>query len=320
MAAIFGVGALFGAFLHQQWLFPFPQFAQIKQIAIQNKAKDSGIVGQTETTSSASGSYTLSIPVQYLPTYQVEKSNGKQLIELRKGKAVFQIPTAETALILVDTWNNADPKEGEEPTEFLKNVQNILQRSRQYGITVIHAPNQPVVDKYPQYHPLKGVVAAAMMDYPHQFVRPPFLKWPPDNNIYTQASELRQKGREQGSVAQLSLEERAISRLLRPLEHEYVLATHEELRYVLWKKGINVLLYVGGALNECMLHRDTGINLLNGSDRDLSKFTIVVLEDCSEAIPALGLDVETTKRVMLDYYMRKIAFVANSKELTFEKP
>jgi hypothetical protein len=161
------------------------------------------------------------------------------------------------------------------------------------------------------------VVSAAMLDYPHQFVKPPFLKWPPDNKLYIQTLELRQEGR--AMSAQISPKERDISKLLKPLEHEYVLATHNEFRYVLWKKGITVLLYVGGALNECMLHRDTGINLLAGSERDRSKFTIVVLEDCSAAMPALGLDVEITKKIILDYYMRKIAFVANSKELTFEK-
>jgi hypothetical protein len=68
-----------------------------------------------------------------------------------------------------------------------------------------------------------------------------------------------------------------------------------------------------------MLHRDAGINLLAGSDSKRIGFTIVVLQDCTYSMSSPRFDSETTKLVMLDYYMYKIAFVANSNDLIFKK-
>jgi len=111
--------------------------------------------------------------------------------------------------------------------------------------------------------------------------------------------------------------QRDISRFLKPLEDEFVLASHHEFRYVLWKRKVKLLLYVGGALNECMQHRDTGINRLAGSDNPRTAFTIVVLEDCSSSKRTPRSDPEEISQAMLDYFMCKIAFVSNSKDVAF---
>jgi hypothetical protein len=92
-----------------------------------------------------------------------------------------------------------------------------------------------------------------------------------------------------------------------------------EFRYVLWKENINLLLYIGGALNECMQHRDTGINSLAGIDTRRVPITIVVLADCSSAMGSPKVDAETTAEMMLEYFKYKIAFVASSKDLRFGK-
>ena len=83
------------------------------------------------------------------------------------------------------------------------------------------------------------------------------------------------------------------------------------------KRGVKLLLYIGGALNECMQHRDTGINYLAGVDSQRTAFTIAVLEDCSSAFDTPHFGAKTTAQVMLDYFKCKIAFVANSKEVEF---
>ena len=76
-------------------------------------------------------------------------------------------------------------------------------------------------------------------------------------------------------------------------------------------------MYIGGALNECMQHRDAGINLLAGSDSRRIPITIVVMEDCSEAMASPQFSAETAAKAMLDYFKFKIAFTANSNELQF---
>jgi hypothetical protein len=156
-----------------------------------------------------------------------------------------------------------------------------------------------------------------MLDYAHDRLTPPFLMWPP-RDTSAKTWEIREKGRAPWYKV-YPTKKRDISRFLRPLENEFVLSSYNEFRYVLWKKRIKVLLYVGGALNECILHRDAGINLLAGSDSKRTEFTIVVLSDCTYSMGSPRFDSETTKLVMLDYYMYKITFVANSKDLSFKK-
>lgn len=233
-------------------------------------------------------------------------------------EGVFEVSSDEIALVLVDTWNSGDPEEGQEPSQSLKDTQAFLNTCRKHKVTIIHAPNHPVVDKYPQYHTIKETVQNYMANYPAKSETPPHLDWPPrDNNVQTQAKTLRTNPPDIAQKNTQRMKKRDISRFLLPLENEYVLATHDEFRYVLWKKGIKLLLYVGGALNECMQHRDTGINFLMGMDSRQTPFTIVVLEDCSSAKPTPKLGERDMAHAMLEYFKCKITFVGNSKQITF---
>jgi len=233
-------------------------------------------------------------------------------------EGAFELPTSEIALVLVDTWNSGDPDEEQAPSQYLKDIQSCLHQCRAHDITIIHAPNHPVVGKYPQYHAIQNTVQEFLKDYPSETSMPPFLDWPPkDNNIRAQARKMRTDALAGEYTATHKVKERDISRFLLPLEHEYVLATHDEFRYVLWKHKIKLLLYVGGALNECMQHRDTGLNLLAGVDSRTTGFTIVVLEDCSSAKPTPGLNAPDMAHAMLEYFKCKITFVGNSKEIAF---
>ncbi len=106
-----------------------------------------------------------------------------------------------------------------------------------------------------------------------------------------------------------------ISKYLWPLDNEYIVASHEEFRYALWKNGVRVLIYVGGSLNECVLQRDAGINLLAGADGRRVDFTIIVLEDCTDAMETPRFNSLEVKTAMLDYYMFKMAVVSNLQNL-----
>ena len=231
-------------------------------------------------------------------------------------RGTFELPASEVALVLVDTWNSGDPEVGQDPPEDIKPTQNFLQTCRKHGVTVIHAPNHPVVDRYPQYHSIKETVQDFWPQEPPE--NPPFLDWPPKTNtVYTQARDMRANALTEDYALKHKVTERDISRFLLPLDDEYVLATHNEFRYVLWQHKIKLLLYVGGALNECMQHRDTAMNLLVGVDSRISGFTLVVLEDCSFAKPTPGLGERAMAHAMFEYFKCKIAFVANSKEIAF---
>lgn len=255
-------------------------------------------------------SKTVKIPVKFYPPGNLGDLDSD-------ATGTFELPVSEVALVLVDTWNSGDPPEGEDIPERLKPLQEILHTCREQGITIIHAPNHPVVDKYPQYQTIKETVQDFWPQDPVE--HPPFLDWPPkDNDIASQARKMRTDALTQSYEVKHKVKERDISRFLLPLEDEYVLATHNEFRYVLWQHKIKLLLYVGGALNECMQHRDTGINFLAGSDSQISGFTLVVLEDCSYAKPTPGLNERDMAHAMFEYFKCKITFVGNSKTISFD--
>ena len=105
----------------------------------------------------AAPSSTISIPVRFLPNLKLEKTDGGTPRMLNDyGRTVIEAPAGEVALVMVDVWNYNDPSSEEELTGMAKKLKKILEKCRAHGVTVIHAPSHPVVDKYPQYHALKA--------------------------------------------------------------------------------------------------------------------------------------------------------------------
>ena len=273
----------------------------------------------------------MSIPVRYLPFCSLENGPGtKKILKKDYGETVINVPSPEVALILVDTWNTHDPPVGGEPSELIKRTKDFLEKCRKNGVTIIYAPNRPVVDKYPQYKQLKMEVIdflrkdslssrfshlkdRRMGDYRKKVI----YRWPP-SDIYKKYNDIRKEGRA-AAYEVYPGSQRDISRFLEPREDEIVLLKSDELRYVLWLRKIKVLLYVGGASNECMLHRDTGINRLSGIDPETSNYVIAVMADCTSTIPSPCSEDDTVDRVMMDYMMRKIAFVGDSTNVSWEK-
>lgn len=105
---------------------------------------------------------------------------------------------------------------------------------------------------------------------------------------------------------------------LRPKDNEYVLMTYEELRYVIWRHNLKLLIYMGGGMNECMLHRDTGINRFAGLDKERFPISIIVLEDCSYSGGGFSVSDSLFHKVMTEYYKQKIAFLSNSESIVFD--
>ncbi|MFC1851217.1 hypothetical protein ACFL27_13560 [candidate division CSSED10-310 bacterium] len=268
-------------------------------------------------TDKSSEPWLLSIPVQYLPKYEIENdSEGNKHLKNIEGNSQFTIPVDEVALVLIDTWIERD--ESASSKTILQHQKEILEKCRKYGVTIIHTPNKPVVNKYPQYHVLRRTVREFLKEFNEQSHKPPpYLSWPsPTNEVWRKTQQIRKVGRAPYYELHPQIE-RDISRPLKPLEDEYVLHTYTEFRYVLWLQKINLLLYIGGTLNECMQHRDTGVNLLAGIDSRRVPITIVVLQDCSSAMSSPNFDAKMAAQAMLDYYKFKIAFTANSKDLRF---
>lgn len=255
----------------------------------------------------------LTIPFQFLPDYRITDDS---VLVCREGDGILEVPAGEAAIVLIDTWNNQDADKRQQIRDYLKNLREFLHKCRRNGLTVIHAPNHPVVDKYAQYRQIKKEVEQYTASYSLDEPVIPFLDWPAKNDYREKINAYRSAGREP-LYRRNPKNERDISGYLVPLENEYVVSSYHEFQYVLWKEKIKVILYAGGSLNECMLHRDTGINLLAGTDSGRTNFAIVVLEDCIYTIESPRTDYAIARQAMLDYYKQKIAVVSASDKLVF---
>ena len=223
------------------------------------------------------------------------------------------------ALVLVDTWEQSSESIQEGPVGLYKNIAALLDTSREHGVTIIHAPNHPTVDKYPQYHALRSEMGLflASPSLPERAVlytlssltkQGRIFNWPP-LEFRRGVEQIRQEARAQHYMG-APISERDISRFLRPREDEFVVASLEEFRYVLWLRKISLLLYVGGSTNECMLHRPTGVLNLVGTN-----YVVVLVEDCTGPSPSPWVENEVVQRVFEDYYMRSIGYVTTSEDI-----
>lgn len=261
------------------------------------------------------------IPVRFLPDYDIERlSDGTVRKTLKYGRGIIETTTDKVALVLVDTWEySSSPMP--EPVGHYENIAALLDKARAYGVTVVHAPNHPVVDKYVQYHALhrepQSFLRPSLIEKIVLHVLPSLVKQReitnyPSREFARKVKEMRQEARAWHYMGE-SPSERDIAWFLRPKEDEFVVESSEELRYVLWMRKINLLLYVGGATNECILHRPTGVLNLVGSN-----YVIVLLGDCTSPSPSPWYDNDVVQKVFEDYYMRSIGYVANSREIIWQ--
>lgn len=256
----------------------------------------------------------LNVPVEFFPRIVKETAeDGSDSYKKLNGQGSLNFSIDEVALILIDTWDG--PGGIDELTPLRQRQKAFLEFCRDTGITVIFAPNMPAAGNYPQYDQIKKEVEKAVAGYDvHPKNPPPFMAWPErGNDSYQQGLELRKSARIEG-VAMPPINN-DISKHLKPLPEEYVLTTYMELRYVMWKEKVTCLLYAGEYLNECIQQRETGINRLAGTDKWRSPVSIVVLEDLVAFEETEDIDSVLGTPVMLDYFKRKIAFVANSRKL-----
>ena len=191
-------------------------------------------------------------------------------------------------------------------------------RARNSNVTIIHAPNIPVVDKYPQYKKIRKIVLDSLNKYKKEQELPVFLEYPiKKNEVYLQQKLIRKINK--SNIYDLyPRSDRDISIHLKPTDDEYVVESYEELRYIIWRHQLKLLIYMGSAMNECMLHRDTGINRFSGIDGKRFPISIVVLEDCSETGGSVMLNDSLFSLAMSEYYKQKISFVSNSVNIVFD--
>ena len=104
-----------------------------------------------------------------------------------------------------------------------------------------------------------------------------------------------------------------------PTKYEYVLSSYEELRYVIWRHNLKLLIYMGGSMNACILTRPSGINRMQNTILDNGRalpISIVVLEDCS-IIGESIMNSQSYKMAIVELFKRNYTIIANSEKIKF---
>ena len=161
----------------------------------------------------------------------------------------MDLPVDQTALVLVDVWNAHFIESWLERAADVTRqaVAPALQKARDAGITVVHAPSPEVADQFVQ---LKR----------HRPPDPqPVPAWPPAEFRHREGVYAAYRGPRSQPPGIPGIPDLGISPAIEVLDEEFVIATGQQLHELLMERRILHLLYVGFATNWCIRNRDYGM-------------------------------------------------------------
>ena len=211
---------------------------------------------------------TLSVKPRY---YRWHVDPGIEWLETNTGYATldWKIPLSQAALVLVDVWQRHYLKDTEARGEAIitNNLVPLMNACRQAGMPVIHAPSPPVAKQHPNWVKLdnKAETAVKHDDWPPS----QFLNQSGPYQSYRRPLEPREEERQK--LPPLDFHPKA-----RPIGHEPVIATGEELHLYCKKQGILFLFFAGFNTNACILSRDYGT--IRMSNRG---YAVILVRDCT---------------------------------------
>lgn len=196
---------------------------------------------------------------------------------LRLGQMQWRVPVEQSALVMVDCWNE-HPLEShlERGGEIAREkILPALQACRSVGMTIVHAPAPQIARKYPQWLMGPGDDAS------HARPAPP-SDWPPAGfRQRTGAYAAYARPREPVLEEWLRTRDphRGIMDFLGPKGDDVVVETGEQLHRLCRQRGLLHLFYAGFAANICVQFRDYGVRALQARG-----YNIILLRDCTTAI------------------------------------
>lgn len=212
---------------------------------------------------------TLKLTVRY---FQDSTPHGVPCREenFQRREFLMPLPVAETALVLVDVWNTHFIESWRERSEEVTDaaIEPALRAARLAGLTIVHAPSPGVAQQFPadQQQP------PAIVD---------IAKWPPKAfRARAGRFSLHRNPREQGPgwppdwANQLGL-----SPAITVQDGEPVVATGAQLHTTLEDREIMHLLYLGFAINWCVLGKDYGVRAMK--DRG---YNTILLRDSTTGV------------------------------------
>jgi len=236
---------------------------------------------------------TIALPVRYF-RMQSRGLDDVRESNIRPHHAVWEIDSAESALVLVDFWTTHILQSHlERCGEVIRrNIVPTLPLVRAAGFTVVHAPGFNIARKYPGWEryaqeaeldPPKAAAPAAGrgLEWPPEAFRKregPFVPYARpffEPEVLAKADEL--------------FRIRRMPTAVEPEAEDYVIASGAQLHRLLADRKILHLFYMGFATNDCVLHKDYGVRAMGGRG-----YNVILLRDCTtgvenaESLPTYG--------------------------------
>jgi len=224
---------------------------------------------------------------------------GESVSQYRQMEKTIRLNTAETALVLVDTWEVRNmeryPFLPGLPRRFVneimepivrRRIKPTLEAARRLGLPVVHLPSYYVAEKYPAF---RGGVPRCNVAYPESRVvkgKPPAKSgaaWPPPAYVTRRLREWQHDryGVSTGRIDDMRRQNTYIHSALTPIPGEYVLSNKDELHWLLQRRKITNLLYAGFMLNACLLFKSGGLHdMALGCGKN---YFCILLRDCTVA-------------------------------------
>lgn len=197
---------------------------------------------------------------------------------LERREMGWNLPTEETALVLVDCWQDHYLKAHVVRTTQVirERIQPVVESCRAAGVAVIHAPCRDTATHYPQW--------VRYADDEDLFGRPPTPEpeWPPEDFRKRTGDYERFAKPPEPVIKEYYKKDHAKRRIIEdllPAPDDLVIATGDQLHRLLRHRKILHLLYAGFEANMCMMMRDYGMRAMNTRG-----YNIILLRDCTAAI------------------------------------
>lgn len=186
----------------------------------------------------------------------------------------MSLPLAQTALVLVDMWNDHFNDSWLERAAHLTGaaVVPVLEAARAAALKIIHAPSPEVAAGFPQLER-------------HQPPLPePVPQWPPADFRARQGDYAAFRGpRHQppgiGPHWNPRQDRLGMSPAIEVRDDDVVIATGQQLHDYLHECGILHLVYAGFATNWCILHRDYGMRAMARKG-----YNLILLRDATTGV------------------------------------
>lgn len=221
---------------------------------------------------------TIELPARYY-RHHVDPGRPNTEAELGHVERTLTLPQAETALVLVDCWDDHHNDGLLERTERVveERLAPTLSAVRESDLLVVHCPSPDVAPAYPGFHPevdlgSGGTDAGQDVDWPLAAVRD---REAPAAAAFARTEDERARQARTPEWPPWG----AIHPAVDPVAGEFVVPDGETLHALLADRDRSYLVYAGFHTNICIQHRDYGTRAM--ADRG---YPVVLLRDCTCAV------------------------------------